>query len=194
MLNKKSVFISLLILFVTLGVGFYVYQKGEQSKIPFTLKDKTFNCLRLYTGTVSVEVKYPDEFINVSQGGDVRIKRRGALVVSKPADEEYILGIDSRYYETLESIIDNSLVEPGPKYEKSTLNGYEAAYYRLITDEGDIMDQYSIPFGNRSFYLFYQPSFLTSEQQLAAEDMLHSITFIHVDEDIKGARVESCSH
>ena len=150
------------------------------------------NCVRLHAGTTVVEVRYSDQFIDMSHSDVIRINRRDPLDASKSAVGQYVLGIAPLYYETVEDIIANALVEPGPKYQKSNFNGYDAGFYSYIDEENRTWDNYEIPFGNRNFYLFYHPFVLSDDQEKIGEKMLKSITFTEVAEDIKNPRVENC--
>lgn len=77
---------------------------------------------------------------------------------------------------TVNQIIANTLLEPGPQYKKSTFNGYEAGFVREELDKG-VFDQYIIPVGNAVFYLGYESSMLSAEQHALAEKMLQYIFY-----------------
>ncbi len=155
-------------------------------------KDKVLNCLQLKSGNVVLKLNYSDIFVSESyeESGLVRISLRNS-----DHNTDYILGIDPlNYYAPIEEIINNSLIEPGPKYQKSIFNGYEAGYYHIENADQGILDQYEIPFGNRNFYIFYQLSSLTEEEKFKAEEMLNSVKFSQNNEDVLEPYVEKCDN
>jgi len=170
-----------------MSAGFILYSKNG-----VWFRSKAINCLRLYTGNVIAEVVYPNSFVSGSYENTIKIYRKNSSGIGgKREDGPSVIDISSNNYETLEAIINNSQVEPGPKYEKFSLNGYVAAFYH-IDDELGIWDIYKIPFGDRVVEVDYRPSILTNDERLLAEKMLKSLTLTQVKEDVAKAVVENC--
>jgi len=178
---KKIISILALVLVAT-GVIVFFYMKDDL----LWLKGGPTNCIRLRSGIVNVEINYSSEFISSGERGRI------ALYNKNDPEKTSVLYIDANYYETLESIINNSLVEQGPKYKQVLFNKLKAAFYRL-EDEYGIWDTYRVPLGNRVIDLNYFPSRFLGSERVVAQKMLDSITIIEVEEDVADARVESCN-
>lgn len=157
----------------------------------FWIRKELPNCRRLKSGSVEVEVHYPKMFTQYFDGiihldNDTK-KGHGSLA----------LDIEANYdYDTVENIINFSLIETGPKYKKSTFNGLEAGLNKVnIPEEDSSWSFYKIPFGNRTIDLHYNAYALPPNQRYLGEKMLKSITFTEVKENLafQQTRVEECS-
>lgn len=165
----------LLIILSIIGSCYYIYES-----------EKSYNCLSLHAGNAVISLVYPSTFIDESYDDRIRIAGSGS-------DSEYILGVDPiNYYQSVEEIVGNSLLEPGPKYEKINFNDYEAGFYH--SDQPSAMDQYVIPFADRSFYLFFQDYFLSDNEKVLAKKILDSITMTKGIEYTGSPYVENCDN
>jgi len=148
------------------------------------------NCLRLRVGTGSLEVRYPNNFIDVSYESAIRIQRQDSKNLNTESDEDYILGVDVLgFKETLDEIVGET---NGPKYQKYTFSGYDAGFAHSDATSTGVWDYYRIPVNEESFLMFYHYSSLSADEKTLADKMLHSIKITTEKEDVKQARVEKC--
>ena len=172
----------LVILLFAVGISFFIVSSSASRS----------GCLRLRAGTVGAKVEYPSHFFSygypdaIIQLWKQRDADQGGRATGGP-----VLDVRSRYYESVESIVDNSKIEPGPEYETSTFNGYIAAHSHS-DDKFGIYDEYEISIGNRVIEIGYHPSDFNNIEQAAAEKMLHGIIFTEEKEDLAMPRVENC--
>lgn len=189
---KKTFFFSVILLLVIVAVGLFIFFQKYSSKFNENLS----GCKKLKTGNINLEIRYPEMFItkvfNINPD-----MHTGSFDLYKKGEDEIVLSVDlSTFYESLESILENSLTGLGPRYEKSIFNGNEAAFYKFDSglEKVGVWYYYKIPFGNRVILIGYHPSILIERERDLAEKMLQSITLTEVDENIAGARVEECSN
>jgi hypothetical protein len=114
-----------------------------------------------------------------------------------------VLGIDALDYRPLEDVL--KAEELGPKYTRASFNGYAAGFQHLPAAVNEVtssdafgehygtLDQWEIPFGNRNFYIFFQPSELSPDEGTLASKMLETVTLRQGNEDLKETRVEACT-
>ena len=171
---------------IILSTGLILYLNfnpfKEQSDLP--------NCLRLHTGNVVAEVRYSNDFTSVSYAGDIYISRKGDL--NKPEEESGAWIMRGEDYMPLEKIISVSMVDPGPKYTTSTLNGYDAVF-SLYGSGNSVWYYYGIPIGNRNIKIdHYLSSSFSEIERLMAEKMLNSVRIKQTNKDVKEDWVEKC--
>ena len=177
MITKKTIYILLPLIIIGIGVYFGISNYSFKSNLP--------NCVRLYTGSVFVEFQYPNNLISANYNNSIRVFMNSGEYDNK---DGYI-NISGEYYQSMDSIIKNSLIDPGPKYEKVIFNGYEAAFGQSEDQKGMISKYYLMPFGNRVIEIDYK---LPIVSENIYEKMLQSITLKQGKEDVKEPRVEKC--
>ena len=185
MSNKRLLFIVVLALIVVAIFGF-IFLRQHEKKPTTDSSDELSDCLKLKTGNVFLKVDYPNSFTNAEYPGIIRLHKIG--------ENAFVLAVDISYYRSIDQILEEALLEPGPKYERVVFNGYDAGYYKHLTDSGDIIVFYSVPYGHNEFTITYQPTLLSNKEQVLAQKMLDSITFIETDENVKISRVENCQN
>ncbi|PIS04711.1 MAG: hypothetical protein COT81_04985 [Candidatus Buchananbacteria bacterium CG10_big_fil_rev_8_21_14_0_10_42_9] len=191
-MNYKKISFAVIGFITILSVSYLVNKVFSGTGVPWIDDEVKLNCIRLRSGNAAVEFTYPDNFLDVSSSSEIRIKRRDPDSPTRPADEQYILGIDPKRYREVDKIVAMAKIEPGPAYRKSSLNEYAAAYFYLADDMG-VLEQYEVPFGNRNFYIFFEPTILDDQERYLVNKIIESIKFSKFDEDISESRVENCT-
>ncbi|HBH46047.1 MAG TPA: hypothetical protein DDX47_01625 [Candidatus Jacksonbacteria bacterium] len=183
---KKTLLLPIIII-ALVAFAFILYSTG---KLPWFNKDLS-SCLRLKVGDVVAEVRYPDEFIYSNDPYAIYLSKKSEMNQDKQSS---FLIISAENYESVENVIRFSLVEPGPKYKKSTFNGYDAAWDQQSEDNSaDVYNYYRIPFGNRIIGVdYYFSNSFSKNEKNKAEKMLKSVTLTQVKEDVAKAVVENC--
>lgn len=181
-MHRKKSFIVIILLAILAGITVYGISYGNNK----------IQCIRLRDGNVKVEFEYSKNLFSLKTPGNyIELFEKPKTAMDS---SDLILTIDSYYFETVDTIVSDSLIEQGPDFKKDTLNGYEAASYIFNNDDLGEYRHYKIPLGDRVIEVLYHPSkFFTSEEKIVAEVMLKSITFKEEPEDIKGKKVEKCS-
>lgn len=195
MITKKNITITAVAVLIVALVLWVSLQKDDLDKTQIAVS----SCLQLQAGNVSLELEVPPTFLDTSHVDAIRINQKSGT--DKVQSGGGILGIDVRSYDPLENILKHLV--PGPKYLKSNLNGYDAGFSHtssgVNTTDSDAqgehfgsIDQYVIPFGNRNFYIFFQPDTLSLEEAVLATTMLHSVKLSQTKDDVKDAQVKEC--
>ena len=153
------------------------------------------NCVAYHSGTVKVDMRYPNEFVVLKYPTLFQVYRQSGSDISRPANESPLLSIDNfGIYVPVERLISESETEPGPRPSKVIVNGHDAALAQFDgSTSSSPMSRYEIPIGNRVIRLDSRRSSLASDSQRQLFDkMFRSITFTQVGEDVKMPRVEQC--
>lgn len=156
----------------------------------------TYKCVELREGTVSAKVKYSEEFffrdpigynISIYADKDAEKKKQGH------AFQVISVGSFSSFYDTVDSIIEASRVEPGPKFTKKVeFNGREAALAEIRDSEFGDADYYKVPIGDRVLLIDFRTNGLLPEEKEKAQEILNSIILTETKEDLKEPQVRNC--
>jgi hypothetical protein len=149
------------------------------------------NCIAYHSGTVRVEMNYPNDFIVIKYPDIFQVHRRSELDPSKPANESPLLNIDnSGMYQSVDEMTKDSFGDYGVKYHLTTFNGHDAAFTQYQTPS-DI--EYLIPMGNRTIRITYRHELLKSERERQLFDkLLRNVKFNLTGDDSQASRVEDC--
>lgn len=178
--SKLKIIIGALIVIVLLGAVYY---------INFMHRKEELNCVRFRSGTISVEIKYPKEFRLV-----LEIVDNGFVSLNRLFDSKHVLNLGSNFhmYASVDSLLNTDKTEPGPVYQKTTINGFDAAYAQFNAEDEGVWEHYRIPAGNRVLDLDYTFSELNEDEKEKLEQIIRSMIIKEMGEDIKDSIVNRC--
>ncbi len=180
MLNNKKLIIIFLI--AILAIGTLIYSEKWAT-----------SCLELKTGNIGTRVNFPSSFISKTSGDIITLYRKSDIDKNKD-NLFYIVGIDAeRNSDSVDSIIENSINEAGPKYtRKVSFNGYSAALAEVADEQFGIWYYYKVPVNDRVIRIHYHPTNLSERDLQIANNILNSIKFVQTEENLLGTKIGKC--